>query len=82
MTPVLRSDNGRIIQSRRFRPARRNYRLRQEFITPYSPGQNGLIERFFRSLKQERVRQRTFADFAEARRAITAWISWNNADRP
>jgi putative transposase len=33
-TPVVRSDNGLICQSRRFRAACRDYRLRQEFITP------------------------------------------------
>jgi putative transposase len=81
-TPVLRSDNGLIFQSRRFRAACRDYRLRQEFITPYSPEQNGLIERFFRSLKEECVWLQRFADFAEARRAITAWIGWYNAARP
>jgi putative transposase len=32
-TPVVRSDNGLIFQSRRFRAACRDYRLRQEFIT-------------------------------------------------
>ena len=46
--PVLRSDNGLIFQSRRFRKACRDYRLQQEFITPYTPEQNGIIERFFR----------------------------------
>lgn len=81
-TPVLRSDNGLIFQSRRFRAACRDYRLTQEFITPYTPEQNGLIERFFRSLKEECVWQHTFADFTEARRAITAWIGWYNAERP
>jgi putative transposase len=54
-TPVVRSDNGLIFQSRRFRAACRDYRLRQEFITPYTPEQNGIIERFFRSLKEECV---------------------------
>ena len=48
--PVLRSDNGLIFQSRRFRQACRDYRLQQEFITPYTPEQNGMIERFFRSV--------------------------------
>jgi len=52
-TPLLRSDNGLVFQSRRFRAACRDYRLRQEFITPYTPEQNGLVERFFRSLKEE-----------------------------
>jgi putative transposase len=36
-TPVIRSDTGLIFQSRRFRAACRDYRLRQEFITPYTP---------------------------------------------
>ena len=62
-TPVVSSDNGLIFQSRRFRAALRDYRLRQEFITPYTPEQNGMIERFFRSLKEECVWQHVFADF-------------------
>ncbi len=41
--PIIRSDNGLIFQSRRFRAACRFYRLPQEFITPYTPEQNGMI---------------------------------------
>jgi putative transposase len=36
---------------------------------PHTPEQNGLIERFFRSLKEECSWQHNFADFEEARRA-------------
>lgn len=35
-TPVLRSDNGLVFLSRRFREACTFYRLRQEYITPYT----------------------------------------------
>jgi putative transposase len=42
--PIIRSDNGLIFQSRRFREACRFYCLPQEFMTPYTPEQNGLIE--------------------------------------
>lgn len=80
--PIVRSDNGLIFQSRRFREACRFYRLKQEFITPYTPQQNGMIERFFRSLKEECVWQQQFKTFAEAKRAITAWIRWYNTERP
>jgi putative transposase len=80
--PVLRSDNGRIFQRRRFRQACRDYRRQQEFITPYTPEQNGMIERFFRSLKAECVWQHTFQTFEEARRVIRAWIHWDNQERP
>ena len=80
--PIIRSDNGLIFQSRRFRAACRDYRLTQEFITPYTPEQNGLIERFFRSLKEECVWQTLFHSFVEARRAIASWIDWYNTGRP
>lgn len=66
-TPVVRSDNGLIFQSKRFRKACGTYRLTREFITPYTPLQNGLIERFFRSLKEECVWQHSFKGFAHAR---------------
>jgi putative transposase len=81
-TPVVRSDNGLIFQSRRFRAACRDYRLRQEFITPYTPEQNGIVERFFRSLKEECVWQHSFPSFVEARRAVRRWIAWYNERRP
>ena len=81
-TPTVRSDKGLIFTARRFRAALRDYRLRQEFITPYTPEQNGMIERFFRSLKEECVWQHNFANYAEARTAIGTWIRWYNERRP
>jgi len=45
---VIRSGNRLVVQSRRFRSACRDYRLKQEFITPHTPEQNGVIERFFK----------------------------------
>jgi putative transposase len=80
--PVIRSDNGLIFQSRRFREACRFYRLPQEFITPYTPEQNGVIERWFRSLKEECVWQHDFKSFTEARAHSREWIRWYNEERP
>jgi putative transposase len=40
---------GLIFQSRRARAACRDYWLRREFITPYTPEQNGIVERFSQS---------------------------------
>lgn len=42
VTPVIRSDNGLVYQSRRFRVACRKYRRQQELITHYTPEQNGI----------------------------------------
>ena len=41
-----------------------------EDITPYTPQQNGMIERFFRSLKEECVWQQRFSSFESARQEI------------
>jgi len=80
--PVVRSDNGLIFNSRSFRSTCKDYRLTQEFITPYTPEQNGMIERWFRSLKEECVWQFNFESFEQARREITAWIEFYNTARP
>jgi putative transposase len=80
--PIVRSDNGLVFQSRRYRAACRDYGLRQEFITPYTPEQNGMIERFFRSLKEECTWQHSFSSFREAKRTIDRWIAWYNEERP
>ncbi|MBS0180930.1 MAG: IS3 family transposase [Nitrospira sp.] len=80
--PVLRNHNGLIFRSRQFLQACRDYRLQQEFITPYTPEQNGTIERFFRSLKEEHVWQHTFQTFDEARRVIRDWVLWYKEARP
>jgi len=81
-TPVVRSDNGLIFQSRRFRAACRDYRLTQEFITPYTPEQNGMIERFFKSLQEECVWLNNFRSFPQARTTIGRWIHHYNEQRP
>ncbi len=81
-TPVVRSDNGLIFRSRRFRAACADYRLRQEFITPYTPEQNGIIERFFRTLKEECVWVHNFSSFTQARREVNAFIHRYNTRRP
>jgi putative transposase len=80
--PIIRSDNGLIFQSRRFRDACRFYRLPQECITPYTPEQNDLIERWFRSLKEACVWQQQFGTFQEAQHAIRAWIQWSQHGTP
>ncbi len=52
-------------------------RLPQACITPYTPEQHGLIERWFRSLKEECVWHHQFRNFADARTTIAQWIAWS-----
>ena len=41
-----------------------------------------MIERFFRSHKEECVWQHVFHTFAKARQAVQEWIRWYNDGRP
>jgi len=52
---ILRSDNGLIFLAKSYRRTVKDYGLSQEFITPYTPEQNGVVERVFRTLKEECV---------------------------
>ena len=56
--------------------------LQPEYITPYSPEQNGAIERFMRTLKEECIWLNAFASFREAKSKIETWIEEYNTERP
>ena len=73
---TLRSDNGLVFGAKAFVAVARRYAIKQEYITPYSPEQNGMIERFFRSLKEECIWLHRFKDRDEAFRIITDWIDF------
>jgi putative transposase len=78
----IRHDNGLVFGSRLFRAVVKDYQLSQEFITPYTPEQNGLAERFIRSVKEECVWQHQFESIDHARGVIEKWIDWYNSGRP
>jgi putative transposase len=60
----------------------KSYGLRQEFITPHCPQQNGMIERVIRTLKEQCVHRQRFDSIQHATRAIGDWISFYNHKRP
>ena len=57
---LLRSDNGLVFTSRSYTALVRGYGLRQEFITPHCPEQNGMVERLIRTLKEQCVHRHRF----------------------
>ncbi|WP_408033340.1 transposase [Thermodesulfatator autotrophicus] len=79
---VLRSDNGLVFTLKRYTATAKAYGLSQEFITPYTPEQNGLVERFIRTLKEECIWQHRFESLAQAREVISSWIRYYNLERP
>ena len=79
---TLRSDNGLVFGAKVFVSVVRRYGLGQEYITPYSPEQNGMIERFFLTLKQECVWLHRFESRDHAFRVIGDWLERYDRERP
>ena len=75
---LLRSDNGLIFTSRSYTALVKSDGLQQEFITPYSPKQNGMVERVIRALKNQCVHRHRFETLQHASRVIADWIGWYN----
>ncbi|MDV3470263.1 integrase core domain-containing protein [Stenotrophomonas sp. C3(2023)] len=79
---LLRSDNGLVFTSRDYTRLVRSYGLKQEFITPHCPQQNGMVERVIRTLKEQCVHRHRFESQAHAVRVIADWIAFYNQQRP
>ena len=79
---LLRSDNGLVFTSRSYPALVKSYGLQQEFITPYTPEQNGMVERITRTLKDQCVHRLRFESLHHASRAIGDWIGFYNHQWP
>ena len=77
-----RHDNGLVFGSRSFRSVVKDYGLKQEYITSYTPKQNGLCERFVKTFKEEFCWCHRFSSLAEARIALAKFIDHYNKTRP
>ncbi len=79
---LLRSDNGLVFTSRSYTKLVRGYGLRQEFITPHNPQQNGMVERLIRTLKEQCVHRHRFESLQHASRMFGEWVGFYNRRRP
>lgn len=79
---TVRGDNGLVLGSKAFTQLSRRFNVTQEYITPYTPEQNGMIERFFRTAKEELFWQHNLDDADEAFRRFTEWIDCYHEQRP
>lgn len=78
----LRSDNGCHYGAKVFRDEIRRLGINHTRTMVNTPKGNAVVERFFRSLKEECVWQQSFKSFAEAKPKVDAWIRQYNEDRP
>jgi len=73
---------GLVFTNRSYTALVRSYGLKQEFITPHCPEQNGMVERVIRTLKEQCVHRHRFETLQHASRVIADWISFYNTRRP
>ncbi|MEN1928112.1 integrase core domain-containing protein [Luteimonas sp. MJ250] len=79
---LLRSDNGLVFTSRDYTRLVRSYGLKQEFITPHCPQQNGMVEQVIRTLKEQCAHRHRFESQQHASRVIGDWSQFYNHRRP
>ena len=68
--------------SRSYTALLRSYGLQKEFITPYSPEQNGILGRVIRILKELCVQHYRFETIRHASQVIADWIQFYNSQIP
>ena len=79
---LLRSDNGLVFTSRLYTRLVRSSGLRQAFITPHCPQQNGMALRLIRTLEEQCAHRHRFENQRHAMRVIGDWIQFYNHRRP
>ena len=79
---TLRSDNGLVFTSRHYTRTVYQYGLKQEFIRPHTPQQNGMVERLIRTVKEQCLWLHNFQSLDEARQTLRAWFKYYNEQRP
>lgn len=78
----LRSDNGCHYGAKIFKEEIRRLGINHTRTMVNTPKGNAVIERFFRSLKEECVWQQKFHNFEQAKEAVDKWIAHYNSQRP
>ena len=78
----LRSDNGCHYGAKIFQDEIRRLGIKHTRTMVNTPKGNAVIERFFKSLKQECVWQHGFASYEEAKVVIDKWVKFYNSERP
>jgi len=78
----LRCDNGPEFTSRAFMEWAKRHEIRINYIEPGKPAQNGLIERFNRTYREEVLDAYLFNNLREVKNTTEGWIKKYNEERP
>jgi putative transposase len=79
---ILRRDDGPEFRSREFQEVLRKWRIREEVIPPGQPYDNGHMESFHGTMREEVLDREEFDTLEEAKSRIENWIKEYNEKRP
>ena len=79
---ILRMDNGPEFISKRLREWAEKRGIKLSHIQPGKPAQNGFIERFNRTYRDEVLDRNIFRNLDDVRLRTEAWIAHYNEERP
>jgi len=79
---VFRRDDGPEFRSWEFQRVIRKWRIREEVIPPGQPFNNGHIESYNGTMREELLDREEFETLQEAKEKITQWVRSYNTERP
>jgi putative transposase len=79
---VLRRDQGPEFESRVFQKLLRTWRIQDEPVPKGQPFDNGHMESFHGSLRDELLDAELFHSLGEAQTKVARWLHWYNNERP
>lgn len=74
----LRMDNGNVYTSEHFTNQIKSWGFAPSYAYVEQPQTNGVVERFFRTLKGEAIYGRVFKNLEEVRQAVAAFVETYN----
>lgn len=78
----IRVDNGSEFRSSIFKDWAHQHGIKINYIQPGKPAQNGLIERFNRTYREEVLDINLFTNLQEVRKITRSWLKVYNEERP
>jgi putative transposase len=79
---VLRRDQGPEFESRVFQKLLHTWRIKDEPVPKGQPFDNGHMESFHGSLREELLDAELFHSLGEAQANVATWLHWYNSERP
>nr|MBA4405149.1 hypothetical protein [Nanoarchaeum sp.] len=80
--PIIHSDNGSPMKAKSFKRFLKDIGVLNDYSRPHIPQDLAVLERLFRTTKQEEVYHNDYIDHLEARDSLSSFFGYYNHDRP